>query len=213
MERTLPENSQITLCPDGKYRWAYEFDLYRNPTILLMLFKIFGIIIAAGLVLFFGELTFDMIRGYADTEDLIGAITGALTFCVGWVVLVTVSYYIYAAIQGGKYCVMFEMDGEGVVHCQYEKQVEKAQVLGLINVLAGVASGNPTQAGVGINSAVNTEMVSSFAEVKSIKGYKRRGVVKVNETLEKNQVYADGADYDFVFEYICEHCPNATVKP
>ena len=25
--------SCVTLCPDGKYRWAYEVNLYRNPTI------------------------------------------------------------------------------------------------------------------------------------------------------------------------------------
>ena len=44
------QNSQITLCPDGKYRWAYEFNLYRNPTILFVLFKIFGAIIGANAV-------------------------------------------------------------------------------------------------------------------------------------------------------------------
>lgn len=207
-----PQNSQITLCPDGKYRWAYEFNLYRNPTILFVLFKIFGAIIGIGFLIFLGINFVDMANGYADTEDLLGLIKGVVIFCVFWFALVTVSYYIYAAMQGGKYCVLFEMDDEGIVHRQYAKQVEKAQLVGLINVLAGVAGGNPVQAGIGITSSVNTEMASSFQSVKSIKGYKRRGVIKVNEPLAKNQVYADGVDYDFVFSYIAERCPNATVK-
>lgn len=206
------QNSQITLCPDGKYRWAYEFNLYRNPTILFVLFKIFGAIIGIGFLIFLGINLADMVNGYADAEDLLGVVKGAVIFCVFWFALVTVSYYIYAAMQGGKYCVLFEMDDEGITHRQYVKQVEKAQLVGLINVLAGVAGGNPVQAGIGITSSVNTEMASSFQSVKSIKGYKRRGVIKVNEPLAKNQVYADGADYDFVFSYIAERCPNATVK-
>ena len=206
------QNSQITLCPDGKYRWAYEFTLYRNPTILFVLFKIFGAIIGIGFLIFLGINLADMVNGYADAEDLLGLVKGAVIFCVFWFALVTVSYYIYAAMQGGKYCVLFEMDDEGITHRQYAKQVEKAQLVGLINVLAGVAGGNPVQAGIGITSSVNTEMASSFQSVKSIKGYKRRGVIKVNEPLAKNQVYADGADYDFVFSYIAERCPNATVK-
>ena len=182
-------STQIAFCPDGKYRWAYEFNLYRNPTILFVLFKIFGAIIGIGFVIFLGINLSDMANGYADMEDLIGVVKGAVIFCLFWFALVTVSYYIYAAMQGGKYCVLFEMDDEGVVHKQYEKQVEKAQVVGLINVLAGIATANPVQAGIGINSSV-----------------------KVNEPLAKNQVYADGADYDFVFSYIASRCPNATIK-
>ena len=26
----------IQLCPDGKYRWAYELSLYKNPHILFL---------------------------------------------------------------------------------------------------------------------------------------------------------------------------------
>jgi hypothetical protein len=36
---------QVTLCADGKYRWAYEFNLYTNPTVLFVVFKIFAVII------------------------------------------------------------------------------------------------------------------------------------------------------------------------
>ena len=33
---------QIELCADGKYRWAYEYDMLRNPSILFVVLKIFA---------------------------------------------------------------------------------------------------------------------------------------------------------------------------
>ena len=28
-------SEKIQLCPDGKYRWIYEYDMLKNPSILL----------------------------------------------------------------------------------------------------------------------------------------------------------------------------------
>ena len=36
--RKVTEN--IYLCPDGMYRWFYEFDMIRNPTILFTVWKV-----------------------------------------------------------------------------------------------------------------------------------------------------------------------------
>ena len=36
-----PFQSAISLGQDGKYRWVYEMNLYTNPTILILLVKIF----------------------------------------------------------------------------------------------------------------------------------------------------------------------------
>lgn len=58
--QTPPQNegnpaydSRIQLCPDGKYRWIYEYSMMKNPVILLVIFKIFGGVIL-GLWLLFG---------------------------------------------------------------------------------------------------------------------------------------------------------------
>lgn len=40
-----PVQGGITLCADGVYRWGYELKLLKNPTILFVIFKIFGWII------------------------------------------------------------------------------------------------------------------------------------------------------------------------
>lgn len=204
------QNSAITLCPDGVYRWAYEFNLYKNPTILFMLYKIFGIIF---LIMFGLMIVSDVSQPWFwdnPRTQILETTTNTFLFALFFFVLITASYYIYAAMQGGKYCVMFEMDDEKIIHRQYNQQIEKAQVIGAIATLAGAATGNLTTMGIGINSAVNNEMTSHFESVQSIKPYKRRGVIKVNEPLAKNQVYADGRDFDFVLKYISERCPQVT---
>ncbi|MBQ9614086.1 MAG: hypothetical protein IJV14_16465 [Lachnospiraceae bacterium] len=46
--RKVTEN--IYLCPDGKYRWTYELQMLKNPTILITILKVillsFGIVMA-----------------------------------------------------------------------------------------------------------------------------------------------------------------------
>ena len=32
----------IYLCPDGMYRWVYEFRMMKNPSVLFTIWKIFG---------------------------------------------------------------------------------------------------------------------------------------------------------------------------
>ena len=34
----------ITLCPDGIYRWFFEFKMLKNPTILFVILKIFFVL-------------------------------------------------------------------------------------------------------------------------------------------------------------------------
>ena len=42
----------IQLCPDGKYRWAYEVNMYRNPTIFYVIANMFLICYLVCVVLF-----------------------------------------------------------------------------------------------------------------------------------------------------------------
>ena len=41
----------IYLCPDGMYRWFYEFDMIRNPTILFTVWKVMFMAFAIVMVL------------------------------------------------------------------------------------------------------------------------------------------------------------------
>ena len=200
----------IQLCPDGKYRWAYELSLYKNPHILFLVWKIFGWIL-------FGIWVFMLILQVSDgilsakeivifSLKFLGGI-GALVF-----VLSILGYGLYAFIMGGKYCALFEMDGKGVEHKQMKAQVKKAQLIGVLTALAGLAGGRVGTVGQGMMVAGSSGgMYTAFEHVKSIKADKKRSLIKVNETLFKNQVYADGEDFDFALDYIVTHCPQAKV--
>jgi hypothetical protein len=104
------------------------------------------------------------------------------------------------------------MDDTSVENRPLPTEMKKTEAIGVLNVLMGLAAGNPTQVGIGLTVASNDSMTSDFANVRSIQGYPRRGVIKVNEPLAKNQVYVEKADYEFVYGFIRERCPNAKIK-
>ena len=43
--------SRVALCEDGKYRWTYPLDMLKNPSILFVLMKIFGILLSIPLLI------------------------------------------------------------------------------------------------------------------------------------------------------------------
>ncbi|MBQ9069003.1 MAG: hypothetical protein IJ131_08090 [Eggerthellaceae bacterium] len=211
-ERAMGSSGSIVSDGNGTYRWVHELNLFTNPTILLTVLKVFiGIVVGLGAFML-ALLVPDLVRGHADSNDAIGTLhmTGLLALL--FVALTIVGYFAYALMQGGTYCVVFTMDERGIIHKQLPRQFEKTQVLNGLNVLAGLAAGNLSQMGMGILNATHDTTVSDFASVRSVKGSRALHVIKVNESLSKNQVYVDPEDYDFVFGFIRDHCPNATVK-
>ena len=84
-------------------------------------------------------------------------------------------------------------------------------MLGLITALAGIASKSLTATGIGLTAAARNSSTSEFVHIKSVKSFPRRHVIKISQGLDHNQVYAEGADYDFVLEYIASHCPKAKI--
>ena len=168
----------VYLCPDGKYRWCYEFRMLKNPAILITVLKV--------LMLSFGIV-------------------------VGFMVLGAVSYLILAAMYGWSYQVLFTMDENGVEHRQMKKQFEKAEAIGWLTAAVGLAAGNIGRAGTGLLAATKTSTTSEFQHVRKVRAVQRRDVIYVNQLLEHNQVYVEDADFDFVRNYIEEHCPNAKI--
>lgn len=187
----------VTLCPDGKYHWYYELNMFGSTAIIGTLFKIFG-----GITLAIWLLA-NIFNGFEDflaTTKMVLIIFGVI------VVLVLIGYAITAAMYGGKYCVLFDMDEKGINHCQLPKQFKKAQAMGFITA---IASGNPSLAGAGILAASRNSLYTSFEHVRSIKAFPGQHYIKVNAPLSKNQVYVEDKDFQFVLDYIRSHCPKA----
>ena len=189
-------------CADGKYRWVYELRLFRNPTVFLMIWKIFFFLF---LGIFAVTMLGDVIRW--GVGALAENLRFLLYFFLGMTAVVGLGYAVYAAIMGGTYTVLFEMDEHGVNHRQVAPQAKKAKELGALAALAGAARGNFTTVGVGLN-AQRTEMYSDFSGTRRVKACPRRHLIKVNGLLSHNQVYAEPEDFAFVKDYILAHCPN-----
>ena len=199
----------IWLCPDGKYRWVYEFHMMKNPMILLTVLKVFGI--AAAVVALFAfaiDLFDDWQITLPDPDNLKILLIVAAVF-VG---LIFLSYLILSGIYGWKYEVLFEMDEEGINHKQQEKHVKKSELIGAITAIAGIASGRPGVVGTGILAASRTSMLTCFDDVKELEILPKQHLIRLNETLNRNQVYAADEDFAFVADYIKTRCRNAKVK-
>ena len=197
----------IALCEDGKFRWIYEYSLFKNPRLLFLIWKI-CFFVMLGVMLF--VMIIDAMSNDMDGERLLGTLKIFGIIMLVMTALVVVSYLIYAAIMGGKYIVIFEMDNKGVNHRQLPKQARKAEKIAAATFLIGAASGNLSTMAVGMNA--RAEMYSQFSLVRKVKPYPSRNLIKVNGIFQRNQVFAHPEDFDFVLRYINERVPERARK-
>ena len=197
-------SENVKKCDDGTYRWVYEFNMLKNPIILLTVLKIF-LLVLAGIWVIFGifRIGNDGFAGAfaAQTKDLL--IPAAILFGLS-----IVGYIILACIYGWKYCVLFEMDEKGIRHIQMEKQYKKAQALGWLTAMAGAAAGKPGVTGTGLLAATKNEQFSEFSKVKRLRVFKAFRTIKLDSLLNHNQIYAEQEDYGFVLDYISSRIPK-----
>lgn len=175
--------------------------LYTNPTILMLVMKIMGWV-TVGIWVFL--ICIELFDG-PSWEGLWNITVTFFYLFLLMMVMCAVGYLLYALIVGGRYVVLFEMDGNGVMHKQMPPGVKKAKLIGRITALAGVAGGNPGMAVHGVRIAARTQMYSDFKSVRSIEPFPRRHLIKVNAPFNYNQVYVGCEDYEFVLNYILDH--------
>jgi hypothetical protein len=195
----------VLLCNDGKYRWVYEMNMLTNPTIFLTVFKIFFWIILAGWLVF--GLFLYLIHG--DVAGFLAMGKAMLVALAIMAVLTALGVLVLAALYGGKYVVLFEMDETEVKHIQMPRQVRKAEVVGLITALVGLAAKRPTTVGAGLLSTGKSSTTSVYEQVRRVVPRRALHLIKVNQLLNKNQIYVPDEDFDFVYEFIKSHCKNA----
>ena len=200
----------IWLCPDGVYRGTYEYNMLKNPTIMFTVWKVLGISI--GVVLAFDLLVGLCDGNYQTSDDWKGL--GQLFLILGGIMLVlsVIAYLILASLYGWKYQVLFEMTGDYVRHIQMPKQVKKAEAIGWLTAFVGALSGKPAMAGLGLHTATATTMTTELKNVAALKIRRGFNTIHVNQKLDRNQVYAENADFDFVADFLKRNCINAKVS-
>jgi len=90
--------------------------------------------------------------------------------------------------------------------------VKKAKVLGALTALVGAAAGKPGVIGTGILSASRSKSTSVLANVARLVPCRRLHLIKVNQLLNKNRVFVPDEDFDFVYDFLCQHCPKAKIR-
>ena len=205
------EGPRVRLCQDGKYRWTYEFNMLKNPAIILVVYKIFGILLSIPFLINViylaknGELQKEWNdRLWSGSNPKVWLVVMAV-----FVVLILISYLIVAWTYGGKYIVHFTLDEQCVIHEQEPAQVQRARKLGLLTVLVGILAKRPSTVGAGMLSTARSTSTSVFDNVRRIKPRRYIELIKVNQLLDRNQVYVPKEDFDFVLNFIRTHCPKA----
>ncbi len=199
-------NEHIFKNNSDKYRWVYEQPMLKS---FFLLFEVWKVIALSALIIVLLMSCINLISGEGIEGVLFALKMGALVFGIIFVLSLP-AYYIVTKANNGMYTVLFEMDDEGIDHIQIK--TEKAQALEALVVLAGGASKNRTLTGSGLLSAAGGSLYSDFAKVRKIRADRRNNLIKLNGRFVNNQVYVEDEDFDFVFSFIKEHCPDAVIK-
>ena len=210
VEQSVYESENITMCTDGKYRWVYELNLYKNPAIIKEVGRVMLISLVIVLVLISGFQIIDGIGTLAERLLFVAELAGVLIVIL--VVITILGYLLYSYMMGGTYCALFEMDENGVCNKAQEKHIKKAELISAITVIAGIASGRPGVAGTGMLASARTSMYTRFDSVKELEILPKQHLIRLNEKLSLNQVYAEDEDFAFVADYIRTRCRKAKVK-
>ena len=198
-----PVSRHVTLCSDGVYRWVYEYSLFRHPGLFFLIWKIFFFIVL-GIFAFMALIT--VFQGDMDGEQALNLLKFLGIFTLGMTVLVGISYLIYAAVMGGTYIAVFEMDENGVNHKQIDRQAKKAGKIADAAVLIGALAGSRAAMTSGLT--MRSEMYTSFGSTGKVRAYPKKNLIKIREALSHNQVFAHPEDFDFVLSYILARVPD-----
>ena len=200
------KSTRPVLCPDGKYRWVYDVPMLKNPTILFEVFWVLGI--SFGIVWLFVLLLGGCESNFRLSE-LWDITRGFLILIAVFLVLGCVAYFFVSWYYGWKYSILFIMDEKEVVHKQLPGTEGKARAIGKLTALGGVAGGKPGMVGMGILAATRTSMSTSYSSVRRIIPCRRQHLIKMRERFSRNMVFVGDEDFDFVYQYLSDHCPNA----
>lgn len=183
--------------------------MLKNPSILYDVYWVlvisFAIVYLFVLLigLFSGNLSWAMTWNMTKTFVLLAA----FMFVLGWI-----AYFFVAWYYGWKYSIVFVMDEKEVVHKQLKSTLHKARAIGKLTAMAGAAGGKAGIVGLGALAATRTSMGTSLDDVRRLIPCRSRNLIKVNELLGRNRVFVGDEDFEFVYNFLCQHCHNAKKK-
>ena len=199
-------SSTINRGSDGGYRWNYKVNLYTNPSIMFLVLKV--MLLTIFITWLFAVLCCMGTRDFWFS----GLITFSKGFGLAMAILFAITihaYYLYALIMGGCYSINFTMDEKGVLHEQDDTQQKRAKIISFLAMLFGALAKNRGAVNAGRVAGRPAQTYSDFSKVTSIKPERKHHLINVNGHGVFNKVYVHDADFDWVLDFIKQHCPKA----
>ena len=193
---------------NGTYHWIYSSSMWNNYSMIRPVLLVFG-------VCFFLILALILVAFFQSGRDT-GELTGILLIYLGIVLLVllisVLSYVLVAALYGGKYVALYEMDSKGISHYQPTSQAEKEKAIGLFTAAAGLIGGNPGISIAGLTAGSRLVVQAEFAKVLSLKIIPDKEEIRVHSFMTWHTVHVYRENFDFVADYMTKYCTKAKIK-
>jgi len=186
LAETLPPG--VIPCGDGKLRWSYTLNLWRQPFMLYTaLGATSGVAASFGLLVCFVRMGMD---GFASAAVLL---------------IMGLSYLILCLLYKGKYTMQFEMDEAGILHTEALGQQKKSRRLGVSAAIVCTATG---YSGAMRLVAEGQGFYSRFAQVRVVKAVKKQNLIRLSGGFAPNRIYASPEQFDFVWQCIIIRSPK-----
>ena len=202
------ETTRIFQDDHGVWFWVYKLPMYQNFAILRTYLKAMGIC----LFLIFAFIAFLFVKDGNAVSELL-TLLGIFVGVFAAVALISVLCYLgVAKLFGGYYVHIFKMDENSITLSRSSAQDRIAEAIGAFAAASGAVGNNPglVIAGLAQNSS---EIVSTkFGDVISLKFDRQHGEIRVHSFLTWYSVFVSREDFDFVAEYMRNHCEKARIS-
>ena len=206
-EEVLPDG--IFKDEQGAYHWSYRMDMKDNAAPMIAIRKIFvGVSFGVGLFMAIISVFDGDFEVALKMFLMIGFGMSALFLVLG-----EIAWLILRAIHRNDYIFENIMMEDKVVVLQTEEEKEVSKKIALLSFLFAALSKSPGAAGAGLAAVANSEVESVYTDVKQVIGDRKHDSIKVNNTLLHNVVFVEPQQFDFVWNYLTSHCPNAKIRP
>lgn len=193
----------------GGIHWHYTRKMIRHPEILLKFLKIYSILIAAAFV-FVG-----IIRCIEEEDiEVLGEmlIPMLIIFAAG-VAGSIIIWLIVCAVRGGKEEMDFVLNDREIAYVIDPKRAEKNRKIAAVGEVAGLLAGDPSLMMQAEIAGENAGGVGSpLNSITLIDARRKSEMMWVKVNIERNAIYINPHQYDFILQTLKRRCPNAVVK-
>lgn len=171
---------------NGTYTWQYDLDMKENKSV----FSVTLMAVLGSLLPIFLFLVYLSVKDGVSPDDLLMTlmITGGTLLVI---LLITVfAYKLVSTSYGGTYRMLFRMDETGIGFRRISGRAETEET---------------------VTDRYRMDGYSDFAKVRKIRCKRESNLIYVISSFLINMIYVPEKDYDFVYRYICERCPQARV--